>query len=129
MHWLRTMKKTCLILSIALFGACSTSATDIGDAQVNGQTIHVAREGDMPAAGVTTTIVFKATTGTKPDAIKGWVGLAEVEASAKVAAVYDANDGDFDDDITCPTPLPAGSKIWFDVTTGETTTTASVEIK
>jgi hypothetical protein len=124
------MKKTCLLLSLALFGACSsTEATDIGDVQVNGQTIHVAREGDMPAAGVSTQLVFKATTGAKPDAVKGWVGLEDAADSTKVAAVYDAGDGDFDDDITCPSPLPPGSKIWFTVTSGETVTTASVAIK
>lgn len=124
------MKKTCLLLSLALFGACSsTSATDIGDVTVNGQTIHVAREGDMPAAGVSTQLVFKPMSGAKPDSIVGWVGLAEADASTKVTAVYDSGDGDFDDDITCPTPLPAGSMIWFTVTSGATVTTASIAIK
>lgn len=62
-------------------------------------------------------------------AIEGWVGLADAPASAKVAAVYDPGDMDFDDDVTCPDPLPTGAKIFFDVTTGGTTATGSVDIK
>lgn len=120
-----------LLCALALIaGACSSDdATDIGDTTVNGQTIHVSREGPMPAAGVSTQLVFKATDGAKPDSIMAWVGLADADAAAKVAAVYDPGDGDFDDDLTCPSPLPAGSLIWFQVTSNGTTSVGSIAIK
>jgi hypothetical protein len=94
-----------------------------------GQVFHVSREGDMPAAGVSTQLVVKAMSGTKPDSVVGWVGTADAPASAKVAASYDPNDGDFDDDITCPSPMPEGAKIYFDITEGSVTSTISVDIK
>ena len=124
-----TMTRLFCALCVVAGAACSDSATDIGDATVNGQMFHVSREGPMPAAGVSTQLVFKAMDGSKPDSIMAWVGVANVELSQKVLAVYDPGDGDFDDDVICPSPLPAGAKIWFDVTVGATTTTGSVDIK
>jgi len=95
----------------------------------NGQVMHISREGDMPAAGVSTQLVLKPVSGAKPDSVMGWVGTTDAPASAKVAATYDSNDGDFDDDITCPSPMPEGAKIYFDITEGSTTDTISVDIK
>jgi hypothetical protein len=125
------MKIHRLFIACALVAGCSsTPATDIGDATMaNGQVFHISREGDMPAAGVSTQLVVKPASGAKPDSVMGWVGVADAPASAKVAATYDPNDGDFDDDITCPNPLPEGSKIYFDITEGSTTDTISVDIK
>lgn len=125
------MKIHRLFIACALVAGCtSTSATDIGDATMsNGQVFHISREGDMPAAGVSTQLVLKPMSGAKPDSVMGWVGVADAPASAKVAATYDPNDGDFDDDVTCPSPLPEGSKIYFDVTEGSVTSTISVDIK
>jgi len=125
------MKIHRLFIACALVAGCtSTSATDIGDATIaSGQTFHISREGDMPAAGVSTQLVLKPMTGVKPDSVMGWVGTADAPASAKVAAKYDSNDGDFDDDITCPSPLPEGAKIYFDITEGSVTSTISVDIK
>ena len=125
------MKIHRLFIACALVAGCtSTSATDIGDATMaNGQVFHISREGDMPAAGVMTQLVVKPMSGAKPDSVVGWVGVADAPASAKVAATYDSNDGDFDDDITCPSPLPEGSKIYFDITEGSVTSTISVDIK
>jgi len=124
-----TITRLFCALCLVAGAACSDSATDIGDMTVNGQTFHISREGPMPAAGVSTTLVFKPMGGSKPDSIMGWVGLVNVDASQKVAAIYDSNDGDFDDDVTCPDPLPAGSKIWLEVTTAAVTTTGSIDIK
>jgi len=125
------MKIHRLFIACALVAGCtSTSATDIGDATMaNGQVFHISREGDMPAAGVSTQLVLKPMSGAKPDSVMGWVGAADAPASAKVAATYDPNDGDFDDDVTCPSPLPEGSKIYFDITEGSVTSTISVDIK
>ncbi|MEP6864249.1 MAG: hypothetical protein ABJE66_26755 [Deltaproteobacteria bacterium] len=95
----------------------------------NGQVFRISREGDMPAAGVSTQLVLKPMSGAKPDSVLGWVGVADAPASAKVAAMYDSNDGDFDDPMTCPSPLPEGSKIYFDITEGSVTSTVSVDIK
>lgn len=110
--------------------ACSSSATDIADANVGGHEYHVSREGDEPAAGVSTQLVLKPMDANdKPDTVMMWVGLQDVDASAKVAGVYDPNDGDYDVDLTCPNPLPAGSMIWFDIVEGGVTSTGSVAIK
>ena len=121
----RLLCALCLITS----AACSSGATDIGIATVNGQMFQVSREGPMPAAGVSTQLVFKAMDGAKPDMIAAWVGLQNADPSLKVAATYDAGDGDFDDDVICPDPLPVGAKIWFQVTAMGTTTLGSVDIK
>lgn len=130
-HFAAGMKLHRLLIAWALVAGCaSSSATDIGDATMaNGQVFHISREGDMPAAGVATRLVLKPMGGEKPDSARGWVGTTDAPASAKVLATYDPNDGDFDDDITCPSPLPEGAKIYFDVTEGSVTSTISVDIK
>ena len=64
-----------------------------------------------------------------PTSVTGWIGVMSAEGSVKKLASYDANDGDFDDDITCPNPLPVGSKFYFDVTTAGVTLTGSIDFK
>jgi len=119
-----------ILLAFAVCVGCSgTAQTDIADTTVAGQTFHVFREGPMPAAGVMTTIVIKPLTGTRPDVLEVWVGTAETEDAQKTTCIYDANDGDFDCDVTCANPLPAGSKIWFEITAGDIVSTGSVDIK
>ncbi len=125
----RLFLSSLIFAGIAVSGACGTSATDIGDVEAGTHSYHVAREGAEPAAGVSTQLVFKPNDGVKADSIYGWVGLADVAMSGKVLAVYDPNDGDFDDDVTCPSPLPAGALIYFDVTLAGVTNTASIAIK
>jgi hypothetical protein len=110
-------------------GCSSTPQTDIADATVGPYTVHVFREGPMPAAGVSTDLVLKPLTGGKPDSVEGWVGLADEPASSKTQAVFDTGDGDFDTDLTCPDPMPAGAQIWFDLTTAGVVATMSVDIK
>ncbi|HEY0251530.1 MAG TPA: hypothetical protein VGC41_08385 [Kofleriaceae bacterium] len=113
---------------MASIAGCSSSATDIGTATVDGRTYSVEREGDMPASGVSTQLVIKPTDETmKPDTVMMWVGLAT--DTDKTAGVFDPNDGDYDVDLTCPNPLPAGSLIWFDITVAGQTSTGSIAIK
>jgi len=83
----------------------------------------------MPAAGVSTDLVLKPVSGTKPDTVVAWVGTDEAEPSAKTTCDYDPNDGDFDCNVTCPDPMPAAAKIYFTVTEGDAVTTVSVDIK
>ncbi len=117
-------------LIVAALAACSsTPQTDIADGTVGPYTVHIFREGPMPAAGVMTDIVLKPTSGGMPDSVDGWVGLADEPASAKTTSVFDSNDGDYDTDLTCPNPMPAGAQIWFDVTTAGVVATMSVDIK
>ncbi|MEO7096384.1 MAG: hypothetical protein ABI175_24205 [Polyangiales bacterium] len=117
-------------LATTLFGCSSKDdAVALGDMTVGTQTFHVEREGPEVAAGAKTRFVLKVATGAKPTSVTGWVGLESAEGSTKYKAAYDEADGDFDDDVTCPTPLPTGSKIWFDVMNGDTKTTGSIAIK
>jgi len=119
-----------LALAPMMFGCSSKDdATVVGDVTVGTQTLHVEREGAEVAAGAKTRFVLKVTSGAKPTSVTGWVGVESGEGSTKYKANYDEGDGDFDDDVTCPTPLPAGSKIWFDVMNGDTKTTGSIAIK
>ncbi len=114
----------------ALVGACSsTSAVEMGTAQVGAYTFDISREGDAPGPGVTTRFVVKPTVGGMPTSVTGWVGTATAEGSVKVPAVYDSGDGDFDDDVTVPSPLPDGSKFYFDVVSPTATATGSVDLK
>jgi hypothetical protein len=115
----------CLAAGVA---ACGSNATDLGDVTVDGVSYHIAREGDEPAAGVSTQMVIKPNDGSKPDSVAGWVGLATDTAMA-VPAVYDPNDGDYDDDITVQSPLPAGSMFYFIVTKAGVASTGSIAIK
>ena len=76
-----------------------------------------------------TRFVIVATAGGMPTSIKGWVGGAEAEDATKTLAVFDPADGDFDDDITVPTPMPANAMFWFDVDTSGVVVTGSVALK
>lgn len=124
------MKLVSLALVSLLF-ACSSStpAFTVGTTTAGPYTFDVLREGDAPAAGVTTTMVLKATAGGMPTSITGWIGVASGEGSTKVLAIYDAADGDFDDDVTVPTPMPAGAKYYFEVTTNSAVVTGSIDLK
>jgi hypothetical protein len=51
------------------------------------------------------------------------------DGSLKAVAVYDAGDGDFDDDVTVPSPMPTGAKFFFDVTTNGSVANGSVDLK
>jgi hypothetical protein len=119
---------TRLILSLSLLAGCGTSATDIGDVTVGATSYHISREGAEPAAGVSTQMVIKPNDGSKPDSVVGWVGVAS-DSGMAVAAKFDPNDGDFDDDITVQTPMPSGSMFFFTVTTAGVAATGSIELK
>lgn len=112
------------------FAACtSASSTDVGDVTISSYTLHVAREGAAATAGAMTRFVIKSTAGGMPTSVHAWVGLEQVDATAKFAAVYDTADGDFDADVTVPSPLPAGAELWLDVETTGTTMTGSIALK
>lgn len=121
--------KLSLVLSSLLFACSSTPAVTVGTTQAGPYTFDVLREGDAPAAGVTTMMVLKATAGGMPTSITGWIGVASGEGSTKALAVYDAADGDYDDEVTAPTPLPAGAKYYFEVTTDDRKVTGSIDLK
>ena len=131
MQFAATVKtSTRFLFALALVAGCSsTSQTDIADTTVNGQPFHVFREGPMPAAGVSTNLVLKPVSGTKPDTVVAWVGTDEAEQSAKTTCDYDSADGDFDCPVTCPDPMPAGAKIYFTIAEGDAASTVSVDIK
>lgn len=122
------MKQTSLFLIIGatLCGCASKDKTDIGDTTVGPYSFHIFREGPACIAGVETDIVVKPTAGGKPSSITGWVGLATADSSVKVTADYDSNDGDFDTNLTCPDPMPAGAKFFFIV---DGTMTGSIDLK
>jgi hypothetical protein len=123
------MLKASLLTVVALCAGCADDKTDIGDTTVGAISFHVFREGPAAAAGVETTLVLKPITGGMPTSITGWVGVASGEGSTKVRAVFDSGDGDYDDDITCPSPMPAGAKFWFDVDNGGVVLTGSIDLK
>ena len=111
---------------------CSSSEThvDIGDVTVGSYTFHIFREGDPVAAGVDTRLVLKPTAGGNPTSITGWIGVESGDGSEKAAADYDSGDGDYDDNLHCPSPLPDGSKFWFQVVDGNgQTLTGSIDYK
>jgi hypothetical protein len=109
------------LLSFALISAgCSSTASDekpLGSAVVGAYTIDIAQEGSAVAPGAQTRFVLKTTAGGKPTSITGWIGVASGEGSVKKIAVFDEADGDFDDDVVAPTPIPADAKFWFEVDT------------
>jgi hypothetical protein len=111
------MKTTSLFLLMgATLCACSsTDQTPIADTTVGQYSLHIFREGPACTAGAMTTFVVKPTAGGTPTAIMSWVGAATDDTgddATKVAAIYDSTDGDFDIDYTCPTPVPAGAKLF-----------------
>lgn len=109
--------------------ACTTASVPVGTAQVGTYTFDISREGDAPGAGVSTRFVLKPTAGGNPTSITGWVGIATGDGSVKSVAVYDAGDGDFDDNVTVPAPMPTGAKFYFDVDTNGDVATGSVDLK
>ncbi|MEO8702753.1 MAG: hypothetical protein ABI867_22100 [Kofleriaceae bacterium] len=123
------------MLKALLFGVatltfgCATDKTDIGDATVGAITFHIFREGPAATAGADTTLVLKSTAGGNPTSIVGWVGLETADDSTKVDAVFDSGDGDYDIDITCPDPLPAGSQFWFTVDDDGAVETGMIDLK
>ncbi len=126
-HPVRHVLGICVLSS--LFACTSTPSVELGSAQVGAYTFDVAREGDAPVAGASTRFVLKPTTGGNPTSITGWVGSVDGAGSVKTPAVFDAGDGDFDDDVTVPSPLPAGSKFCFDVDTNGVVVTGSIALK
>jgi len=110
---------------------CSSSTKDstpVGTVPAGAFTFEISQEGAAVAPGATSRFVLKPT-GAKPASVTGWIGVASGEGSTKKDAVYDANDGDFDDDVVAPSPLPAGAMFWFTVTDGAASTTASIAWK
>ena len=122
-HWFAV----CCVSS--LLACSSTPEVELGSVQVGTYTFDVTREGDAPEAGVTTRFVLKPTAGGNPTSITGWVGTLSGNGSVKAVAVYDAGDGDFDDDVTVPSPMPTGAKFFFDVSTNGSVVTGSVDLK
>ena len=120
------MFEICCIPSLL---ACTTSSVPLGSAQVGSYTFDVSREGDAAAPGNSTRFVLKPTAGGNPTSITGWVGTASGDGSVKSVAVYDAGDGDFDDDVTVPSPMPTGAKFFFDVDTNGSVATGSIDLK
>lgn len=126
----RLLRNQILAGGVSLFfGACASSAVPVGTATVGTYTFDIAREGDAPAAGVSTRWVLKPTTGGNPTSIMAWVAGDSTESPTKVLAVYDPADGDFDADVTAPTPMPGHAKLWFDVDTSGLVLTGSVDVK
>ena len=126
----RVLRNQILACGVSLaFGACATSAVPVGTATVGTYTLDVSREGDAPGAGVNTRWVLKPTVGGNPTSIKAWVAGDSSESATKVLAVYDPADGDFDADVTAPTPMPGHPKFWFDVDTNGVVLTGSVDVK
>ena len=114
------------LLGLSAVAACSDSAVQVGTTTVGTYTFDISREGDAPGPGVKTRAVVKPTAGGDPTSIMGWVGLADEDDADKVTGVFDSNDGDFDCNLTIPSPEPAGSMFFFDVDTNGTILTGSV---
>ena len=117
------MKIATTITALTFFAlsaaGCSSSASDetpVGVMKVGAYSVDVHEEGAAVAPGTKTRFVMKVTGGT-PTSITGWIGIESGEGSKKQLAVYDAKDGDWDDDVVAPTPIPAGSKFWIEVET------------
>jgi hypothetical protein len=115
-------------LSIAACGS-DTPEVELGSATVGVYTFDVAREGDAPTAGAHTRFVLKSTAGGNPTSVTGWVGVASGEGSVKTPAVFDPADGDYDDDVTVPSPLPSGAKFYFEVSTNGAVQLGSIDMK
>ena len=130
-HFRTGLSILALLVAPTALGCSSAKAedTDLGDVPAGPQTFHVAREGDAVVAGGKTRFVIKVTAGTPPTSLTGWVGVESGEGSLKYKASFDSKDGDFDDDVTAPSPLPAGSKFWLDVDNNGVKTTGSIALK
>jgi hypothetical protein len=110
---------TSLFVITACVAGCSSSTDDetpVGVITAGVYSVDVHQEGAAVASGVSSRFVMKVTGGT-PTTITGWIGVASGEGSVKKVAVYDSGDGDFDDDVVAPSPIPAGSQFWIEVDT------------
>jgi hypothetical protein len=111
---------TLFALALVTSGCSSSSTSDekpLGSVQAGAYTLDIAQEGSAVAPGAQTRFVMKATAGGKPTSITGWIGVASGEGSTKKLATFDQGDGDFDDDVVAPTPIPADAKFWFEIDT------------
>jgi hypothetical protein len=106
-------------------GCGGKTKTELGTIQVGSYSAHVFIEGDVVAAGAKSRMVIKVTPG-MPTSITGWIGTMTAEGSTKAQAVYDSGDGDFDDDVVAPSPLPPGALFWFEIDTDGTKDLGSI---
>lgn len=120
------MKIASLFL-VSFLAACGSDATTVGTVTAGGEAFDIKREGDAPAAGSSTTMVIKPE-GAKPDSVDGWIGL-ETDDDLAVDGVYDSGDGDYDMDMTVQSPLPAGSKFFYEITIAGQVSTGSIDLK
>ncbi len=119
-----------LIALVVITNGCSSSTDDetpVGTLQVGAYSLDIHQEGAAVAPGATSRFVMK--TSGKPTSITGWIGIASGEGSVKKLAVFDSGDSDFDDDVTAPTPIPAGSQFWVEVDTNGKKDVASIAWK
>jgi hypothetical protein len=95
-------------------GSSSSNEKEVGTVTAGTYSVHVLQEGSAVAPGATTRFILKLTGGSATS-VTGWVGIESAEGSAKKLAVYDSGDGDYDDDVVAPTPIPGGAKYWFEI--------------
>jgi hypothetical protein len=121
-----------VLLGLALSAAgCSSSTADetpLGSASAGAYTFTIHQEKAMVGPSALTRFVLQTSNG-KPDSVTGWVGTMTGEGSTKMAANYDSGDLDWDDDVTSPATIPAGSKFWFEVVTAGKTDVGSIDFK
>ena len=110
------MKFLMLSMLVAAFAfGCGTPSTALGSTTIGGTELMVAQEG-TGAAGSTTRFVIKPTGGRGTiQTVEAWVGIENAEGSTRATASYDPADGDFDADVTVPSPRPANSRVWIRV--------------
>lgn len=130
---MRTGTFSNLLVAMALVSVsgCSSSTKDetpLGTTKVGVYTFEIHQERAMVAPGAVTRFVLKASGG-MPTSVTGWVGTMNAEGSTKAVATFDAGDSDFDDDVTSPAVIPAGSKYWFEVATGDKKELGSIDFK
>ena len=116
------------VLALSSVG-CSSSSSDekeVGTITAGTYSVHVLQEGSAVAAGATTRFILKLTPSTATS-VTGWVGVESGEGSAKKLASYDSGDGDYDDDVVAPTPIPAGAKFWFEIDTAGVKQVGSID--
>jgi hypothetical protein len=126
---MNTMSKMLLYGVLSVCGwssiACAPTKTELGTTQVGAYSVHVFIEGNVVAAGAESRMVLKASPG-MPTSITGWLGTASGDGSIKALAVYDSADGDYDDDVMAPSPLPVGAMFWFEMDTSGTKDVGSI---
>ena len=113
--------------AVLALSACGSSAVTVATVTEGGESFLIEREGDAPVAGASTTMVIKPE-GAKPDSVRGWIGL-EADDDLAVVGAYDSADGDYDLDIDVQSPLPAGSKFYFEITMSGTVNAGSTDLK